>query len=162
MNLFEAGSAKMVTLTPLAVVRFLFVVQMPHVRPAGHGRFWTNRLPPGSVLEWRAGEVIRVILRHIILYRAPVGGPLGRASTYRHHGSLLSCVSNKLIHPRLHALLSHVQYNGLAARDLNGFSRPVSQNGAHERRHVGDRAARGIGLVFAHDPEALLAAIIPA
>ena len=39
---------------------------------------------------------------------------------------------------------------------------PVGQYGPGERRHIGDRAARGIGLIFTHDPKALLAAIIPA
>jgi hypothetical protein len=38
----------------------------------------------------------------------------------------------------------------------------VRQNGPGERRHVGDRAARGIGLIFTHDPEVLLAAVVPA
>ena len=45
--------------------------------------------------------------------------------------------------------------------DLNRLSRPVRQDGPGERRDV-DRSAGGIGLIFAHDPEALFAAVSPA
>jgi hypothetical protein len=62
----------------------------------------------------------------------------------------------------LHALLPNVQYDRIAPGDLNRLSRPVRQNGPGERRHVGDRAARGIGLIFTHDPETPFAAVIPA
>ena len=55
----------------------------------------------------------------------------------------------------LHALLPHVQNDGFPFSDLNRLSGLVRQNSPGERRHVGDRAARGIGLIFTHDPEAL-------
>jgi hypothetical protein len=62
--------------------------------------------------------------------------------------------------------------NAVRARDhghLSVLSRPVAfllprpcVRAALERRPVGDRAARRIGLIFTNDPEALLAAVDPA
>jgi hypothetical protein len=49
----------------------------------------------------------------------------------------------------------------IAAGNLDRLSGPVRQNGPGQRRQVGDRTARGIGLIFTHDPEALLAAVVP-
>ena len=71
------------------------------------------------------------------------------------------CIKRNIL-VRTARLLPHVQYDGFPAGDLNRLSRPVGQNGPGERRHIGDRATRGIGLIFTHDPEALLAAVIPA
>jgi hypothetical protein len=51
----------------------------------------------------------------------------------------------------------YVQYDGIAAGHFHRLSGPGRQNGPRERRHVGERAERGIGLIFTNDPEALLA-----
>ena len=76
--------------------------------------------------------------------------------------ALSSSVITVLAHQTIfgqHAPLPHVQYDGFAAGHFHRLSGTVRQNGPRERRHVGDRAARGIGLIFANDPEALLAAV---
>jgi hypothetical protein len=59
-------------------------------------------------------------------------------------------------------LLSHIQYHGLPARDLDRLSRRVRKNGTGERRYIRDGAARWIGFIFAHDLKALFAAVISA
>jgi hypothetical protein len=58
-----------------------------------------------------------------------------------------------------HALLRHVQYDGFAAGDIDRLSCAVRQSGPRKRRHVGESAARGVGLIFTNDPEALFAAV---
>ena len=43
---------------------------------------------------------------------------------------------------------------------ISCLSGPVTQNGPGQRRHVGDRAAGGIGLIFTYDPKALLPVVV--
>jgi hypothetical protein len=92
-----------------------------------------------------------------------------RVPLRRHRAPRLPCRANSprsflktIIWPDLHALLPYVQYDGFAAGQLYRLSGPVRKNGPGERRHVGDRAPRGIGLIFTNDPEALLAAVFSA
>jgi hypothetical protein len=59
-------------------------------------------------------------------------------------------------------LLPHVQYLRLAACYLDCVTWPACHDGPREWRYVGNAAVRGIGFVFAHDPEGLFAAIMPA
>jgi hypothetical protein len=62
----------------------------------------------------------------------------------------------------LQAFLPHVEYDGFLAGDLNCLPLTMGQDGPGEWGHLGNRTARGIGLVLTHDPETLLAAVIPA
>ena len=62
----------------------------------------------------------------------------------------------------MHALLSHVQYDGLAVGDHNRISGAVGKHRTGERRHIRDRAARGVGFVFTDNLETLLAAVLSA
>ena len=52
----------------------------------------------------------------------------------------------------------HVQDDGLAVSERNCLARTMREHRPGERRYIGDRAARGIGLVFTHNLETLLAA----
>jgi hypothetical protein len=74
----------------------------------------------------------------------------------------LTALRSKKGPARQHALLSHVQYHGFLAGDLDRRSRAVAQDGTGEWRYIGNGTARWIGLIFAYDPEALFAAVIPA
>jgi len=56
----------------------------------------------------------------------------------------------------------HQVADGFAAGHFHRLSRTVRQNSPRERRHIGDSTARWIGLIFANDPEALLAAVTSA
>jgi hypothetical protein len=94
----------------------------------------------------------------VVLYRASLGSGLGRASTQTLASDSPRSLRIAIIWSDRPAL-PHVQYDGFAAGHLNRLSGPVGQNGSGERRHVGDRAARGIGLIFTNDPETLLAAV---
>jgi len=58
--------------------------------------------------------------------------------------------------------LSDVQYHGFLTRDLNRLAWSVCQDRPRQRRYVGHGSARGICLIFADDPETLLAAVTPA
>src|ERR1700761_2036163 len=62
----------------------------------------------------------------------------------------------------LHALSPHVQDDGFVPSDCDRLSRAVGQERVGQRRQMGERAARWVGLIFAHDPKALLAAVVPA
>jgi hypothetical protein len=57
---------------------------------------------------------------------------------------------------RLHALSPHVQDDGFVRSDCDRLSRAMRQQRAGQRRQMGERAARRVGLILAHDPEALL------
>ena len=99
--------------------------------------------------------MVCVFLHYIVVYHASLGSALRARLDNSASDSRRSLCIKRIFWSDLEGLLPHVQYDCFAAGDLNRLSGPVRQHGPGERRHVGDRAARGLGLIFTNDPEAL-------
>ena len=101
-------------------------------------------------------HVVRVVFHDVIVYRASLWRPLGRASTWTFGMSVL--LSRQL----RQTTLSYLQYDGFLPGNFDCLPGRVSEDGPRERADIGDCAARRIGLILANDPESLLTAVSPA